>query len=466
MIEYVLCLDADMKLECHASMAALLKEKKDVYLMHQGSCAFTYANVRLVSAAILHTCRYSGVTHEFLRYPSTSSQGTIDKTLAFIRDVGDGGCKADKFQRDIRLLHAGLVQDPDNARYMFYLAKSYFETGCYADAIVHFKKNIQLDGWVEERWYSYYCLGKCHMALNRGADAVEAWLAAYKLFPYRAENIYEIAKYYRCAKHYDVAHMYYTLASELNVAKNLLFMENDVYDYKLDYEMTIIGYYSKHNKKNRYDLALLCMSVMYHGYQIDNVLSNYKFYAAALQPYSTMLPSMVKNLQCVGQDVVVENSHFVASTPSFCRDPEDDTLLHVIRRFVNYKILDSGLYSQKKTIVSINVMAEVRMYADEAKPWEVICEQRVQYDKALDNDLYIGAEDMRLFAGGENIHYNATRVSYYDGCDVEHGTIKDFCCQNSRLLEIGKETRKKVEKIGFFSKTCWARSSACTNGRL
>jgi hypothetical protein len=142
---------------------------------------------------------------------------------------------------------------------------------------------------------------------------------------------------------------------------------------------------------------------------------------------------------------VVENSNFVASTPSFCRDPKDDTLLHVIRRFVNYKILDSGLYSQKETIVSINVMAEVRMYADKTKPWEVIREQRVQYDKALDNDLYIGAEDMRLFAD-ETIHYNANRVSYYDGCDVEHGTIKDFCCQNSRLLEVGKEIRKKIEK--------------------
>ena len=99
--------------------------------------------------------------------------------------------------------------------------------------------------------------------------------------------------------------MYYTLASELNVAANLLFMENDVYDYKLDYEMTIIGYYNKHNKKNRYNLALLSMSVMYHGYEIDNVLSNYKFYAAAMQPQSTMLPSMVSNLQCIGQDVVV-----------------------------------------------------------------------------------------------------------------------------------------------------------------
>jgi tetratricopeptide (TPR) repeat protein len=297
-IEYVLFLDADMKLECHASMAALLKEKQNVYLMHQGSCAFTYANVRLVSVAILDTCRYWGVTHEYLHYPSTCSRGTIDQTQAFIQDIGDGGCKTDKFERDIRLLDAGLVQDPYNTRYMFYLAKTYFETGRHADAIVHFEKNIKLDGWVEERWYSYYCLGKCHMALNRGADAVEAWLAAYKLFPHRAENIYEIAKYYRCAQHYDVAHMYYTLASELNVAKNLLFMENDVYDYKLDYEMTIIGYYSRHNKKNRYDLALLSMSVMYHGYEIDNVLSNYKFYAAAMQPQSTMLPSMVENLQC------------------------------------------------------------------------------------------------------------------------------------------------------------------------
>jgi tetratricopeptide (TPR) repeat protein len=447
-VEYVLCLDADMKMECHAPMAALLKEKKDVYLMQQGNCAFSYANVRLVSVAILDTCRYWGVTHEYLQYPSTCSRGTIDKAHAFIRDIGDGGCKADKFERDIRLLQGGLEKDPKNARYMFYLAKTYFETGRYADAIAHFEKNLKLDGWVEERWYSYYCLGKCHLAMNRGADAVQAWLGAYEIFPHRVENIYEIAKYYRCARHYDVAHMYYTLASEVTVASNLLFMENDVYDYKLDYEMTVVGYYSKHNKKNRYDLALLSMSVMYHGYEIDNVLSNYKFYAAAMQPQNSMLPSVVSSLQCIGQDVVSENCDFVASTPSFCRDPKDDTLLHVIVRFVNYKILDSGLYSQKKTIVSINVMAEVRMYADKTRPWTVIRERRVSYDRAHDNDLYIGSEDMRLFASGrdETIYYNANRVSYYDGCDVEHGTIADFCCQNSCLLEVGKDVRKKIEK--------------------
>lgn len=40
-------------------------------------------------------------------------------------DWEDGGCKADKSERDIRLLTQGTRDEPDNVRYFFYLAHSY-----------------------------------------------------------------------------------------------------------------------------------------------------------------------------------------------------------------------------------------------------------------------------------------------------------------------------------------------------
>ena len=40
-----------------------------------------------------------------------------------IDDRGDGGCKEDKFERDERLLRQGLEEEPNNGRFLFYLAQ-------------------------------------------------------------------------------------------------------------------------------------------------------------------------------------------------------------------------------------------------------------------------------------------------------------------------------------------------------
>lgn len=60
----------------------------------------------------------------------------------FINDIGDGGSKADKFIRDIKLLSKGLEENPNNDRYTFYLANSYRDSGNYEKAIEYFKREL------------------------------------------------------------------------------------------------------------------------------------------------------------------------------------------------------------------------------------------------------------------------------------------------------------------------------------
>ncbi len=50
-------------------------------------------------------------------------------------DIGDGGCKDDKADRDIRLLTKGIEDEPNNVRYYFYLANSYHDKSEYENAI-------------------------------------------------------------------------------------------------------------------------------------------------------------------------------------------------------------------------------------------------------------------------------------------------------------------------------------------
>ena len=104
MSDYILLLDADMILDIRNFKKSDLKS--DCYFILQGSEAFHYNNVRIVRNNELYS--YTGVTHEYVNSPPGTSIGVLDKTKLFINDIGDGGAKSDKYERDIKLLLKGI----------------------------------------------------------------------------------------------------------------------------------------------------------------------------------------------------------------------------------------------------------------------------------------------------------------------------------------------------------------------
>ena len=95
---------------------------KDSYSLVQKSGNLSYSNIRFIKASLPWEC--IGATHEYWscrEKPTKEHLSTI-----WIDDQDDGGCKSDKFERDVLLLKKGLEEEPDNARYMFYLAQSYW----------------------------------------------------------------------------------------------------------------------------------------------------------------------------------------------------------------------------------------------------------------------------------------------------------------------------------------------------
>ena len=125
--DYMLLMDADMILELSAGLDPVAFKNgltENAYHFFQGSRAFHYKNVRIVKNNI--GASYWGVTHEYVKLPEGSRTTTLPISTIFINDVGDGGSKGDKFERDVRLLKQGLVDVPNNERYTFYLANTLF----------------------------------------------------------------------------------------------------------------------------------------------------------------------------------------------------------------------------------------------------------------------------------------------------------------------------------------------------
>ena len=192
--DYVILLDADMILEITNFDKSILNSAQSFFIL-QGDNSFYYQNLRIIRNNGLY--KYIGVTHEYIDTPKNNTIINLNKSDIFINDIGDGGSKSDKFERDIRLLTDGIKDEPNNHRYYFYLGNTYHDLGKYEEAIPFYIKRIEFGGWQEEVWYSYYKLGLCYKKLNKFSNALYYWLEGYDFYPNRLEALYEIIKYYR-----------------------------------------------------------------------------------------------------------------------------------------------------------------------------------------------------------------------------------------------------------------------------
>lgn len=377
MADYILLMDADMKLE----IGSFRKEwTKDAYSLFQGDEGFYYKNTRIVKNG---TSIYRGVTHEYL---DISNVETIDKSILFIRDVGDGGCKSNKFERDVALLSKGIVDEPDNARYYFYLANSLYHLDKLTEAIEMYTKRITMSGWYQEIWYSHYQMGHCYKNQNRMADAIHSWMNAFEVMPERIENIYEIVRHYRILGKYKLAKLFYDVAvSQTQNKEDFLFLRNDVYTYKLAYEYTILAAYVGITQVND-----AFVTVLNHSDDlVSNCLSNMKFYKQNLLHVSERNFSF-----SVKHTIAGKERTFYSSSASLI--PYGDGYL-MNTRLVNYYIDERGKYLHcEDYVVTMNQRMELSH--------DLEIKSSTLMEPNFVEQRYIGIEDIKLFDTGHILY--------------------------------------------------------------
>jgi len=297
--DYFLLSDADFVWEVNRGGTfdkRLLVDHK--YLVEQYNKALSYWNIRLLSSKVEYSC--IGVTHEYWIEAKTQSGycGEIRtskiKTLA-IDDKEDGGCKSDKFERDEKLLRAGLADDstPDHleTRYKFYLGQTLKDMGRYEESIEWYIKRTLDRGWVEEVYYAKFQIGfnyeqmgwkKKHAVNLTGkaektpeeidfiakwnpnnigpadlmaqstkhfTDASVNYMAAYNYRKTRAESLYYLTRMYRMLGMNDMAFDLAMIGKEIKYPEDdTLFIERGCYYYLFDFEISIVAFYIKDKK--------------------------------------------------------------------------------------------------------------------------------------------------------------------------------------------------------------------------
>ena len=308
------------------------------YTLIQSAGNLEYPNTRLVRMDYDWVCR--GVTHEYWDGACSS----LPKSVCYIDDHNDGGCKSDKFPRDLGLLEKGLEEDPTNVRYMFYIAQTHHSMGNWEKAIEYYKRRITAGGWFEEVWYSHYMIAKTYETLKDFIQ-FETWIQkAYAFHPGRAEGIYCLAKHFRINGDHHRAMHYIQLGKRIPMTTDSLFIEKDVYTGLFDYEETICRFYTLYTKHEALgDSVRHMLSTKPYP---DNVYSNLPFYIDPLSYPSRAHP--------IDRYVFGEDFH-PTSVSMFV---EGGKVMHSIR-FVNYTINpQTGSYLMKEngTVKDTNIV--------------------------------------------------------------------------------------------------------------
>jgi glycosyltransferase involved in cell wall biosynthesis len=426
--DYILLMDADMLLEVAPGFNKETLTLPGYSLYQESRGGLRYTNVRLVRGDLPQVC-YVGVTHEYMDMKGLEL-GCIENAVK-IQDMGDGGSKADKFERDISLLREALEGDPNNSRYRFYLANSYFDTGQFESAITHYTLRILQEGWDEEVYFCYYRIALAFRGLNKEDEFFMFAVKAWKYRPIRAESVFALMEWYHEKKKHSMVVSMYQLIKTLSVPSDKLFVTPSIYTFRMHYVYSLSAFYAGERR--------CCFKPLFDAPDVNLYLAlgNYRFYV--------QIPSGVVLFQTASK-TETDGDTFVPSTPSLVKRGDGDYVMNL--RIVNYKINAKGGYEVengwvKTKNVRLELDAGFRIVSE--KMLQDNTERRVPLNWA--HSGMEGIEDVRITRLDNGDMWFTGTICQTSG---QMGTCVGRYANRLEMTELQTDVQKKCEKNWVF----------------
>ncbi len=197
---------------------------------------------------------YIGVLHEYaeckgLDRPAVSTRlmGEYHVSARTLGARNVGITTEEKYTRDAENLEEAMKEEPNNSRYQFYLAQSYFDSQQFEKSHDAYLKRTEMGGWEEEIFYSYYRVAMIKALLEKPwIEIQQAFLEAYNFRPTRAEPLYQIARIYRQIHDQPrLGYIFAKMAIEIPYPQDdILFISDDVYKYQILDEIGASAFYA------------------------------------------------------------------------------------------------------------------------------------------------------------------------------------------------------------------------------
>ena len=250
--EYAWMIDADDKVDGNFVITQeMINTQADAFIIRMGRPEFSWWRTQIFR--VDSKWEYRGVLHE---YPACLGK----EQPVLVKIIGDyylnartmgarnlGITPVEKYTKDAEVLEKALLDEPNNTRYQFYLAQSYFDSQQWDKAINAYIARAKLGGWAEEVYYSLYRVALARAMSDRPWPEVQAsFMDAFNSRPIRAEPLYHIAQVLRTK--FDMpaaAYVFAKAASEIHTpTEDILFVANAIYDYAALDELGACAFYA------------------------------------------------------------------------------------------------------------------------------------------------------------------------------------------------------------------------------
>lgn len=224
--------------------------------------------------------RYEGVLHEYATCDGPITHERIEGEYCvkptFAGDRNKDGTEA-KMKRDIALMRKALEEEPDNVRYMFYLAQAYDALGDYPQAMEWFDKRAKAGGWEEEVYISLWKKAVCY-GLIKDEIPFGLLVEAYEFRPQRLEAPFEIVK---LCRERDKFHSGYAWAKELTNKlppdEDDLFVNTEITTWRIQDELSVCAYWIGKYPESKDLCSSLLDNEALPGSERDRIAANLRF---------------------------------------------------------------------------------------------------------------------------------------------------------------------------------------------
>jgi glycosyltransferase involved in cell wall biosynthesis len=214
----------------------------DAYYLTTEYAGTEYARCALVSSRL--QWRWVGVLHEYLASTTEARKANLPWPRVVVAHDGARSRDPETYEKDALVLEQALQEEPQNARYAFYLAQSWRDAGRLEKSHAAYLARARMGGWDEEAWYALYQAARLGERLGKEPGVIaQAYLTAFQTRPQRAEPLYHLARFHRERREFALAFMFAQRGAAIARPPDILFVEEDVYAWRLLDEVGTAAYY-------------------------------------------------------------------------------------------------------------------------------------------------------------------------------------------------------------------------------
>ena len=237
--DYLFVLDADDEIEIKEKPTNLTQDAYQILVKETG---MSHKRVHLFKPS--KPFKYIGVLHEYLGCDEPHTGGYL-KGINYIRTASAGNrsgggtpeARHARYLKDAATLEAAILKEPENARYVFYLAQSYQDAGDYDKAIANYEKHAAMEKvWDQERWASLFRIANIKRDMKSPEHIViNAYLRAFENRRSRIEPMYELGRYLQRneVNRQQLVHFFLKPLIDTPLPEDTLFVDVDAYAWGL-----------------------------------------------------------------------------------------------------------------------------------------------------------------------------------------------------------------------------------------